>query len=119
MLPIYKQIQYFIQEETMKPELKPEPLNTSLDDTSPIAIIYSFQDLSHYTVEIRQNGQSYFIKKGDKPVVYLSKAEAKKAALANNAIKGYFALSLTYQEVGEPGKNPIYEFMPTDLSEVN
>jgi hypothetical protein len=49
----------------------------------------------------------------------LSKAEAKKAALANKAVKGYFALSLTYQEVGELGKNPMYEYMTTDLYESN
>jgi hypothetical protein len=94
-------------------------ISTSIDDSIPTAIIYCIQDLSRYNVEIRHNGTSRFIERHNQPAVFLSKAEAKKAALANKAVKGYFALSLTYQEVGELGKNPMYEYMTTDLYESN
>jgi hypothetical protein len=93
-----------------------EPLNFSgVDDTIPTAVIYCIQDLSHYNVEIRHNGNSHFIKKGGHPVIYTSKLAAKKAALANHAVKGFMALSMTYQEVGNSNKNPLYEYMPIDL----
>ena len=93
----------------------PDPA-VSVDDSVPTAIIYSIQDLSHFTVAIHHQGKAEFIQKSGSPEVFLSVAQAKQAALANKAEKGYMALSVACQETGDLRKGRLYEYMPTDLT---
>ena len=93
----------------------------SINQNERVAIIYSIDDVSYYTVEIRFEGESYFIKHKKLPVTYASINEAKKAARSHKAVTGYMALSSTYQEVGvslldTDVKRARYDYMKIDLA---
>ncbi len=71
-----------------------------IDPQKKTAIIYSVDDLFVFIVEIKENGNSYFLKKNGEPVTFANMKDAREAAVNENAVVAYLALSKTYDETG-------------------
>ncbi len=73
----------------------------ALDDSTPTAIIYAKNDLFGFTVEMRYQGQSYFLMEtSNETALYASMEQAKRAARDAGAVKAYAAYDTVYDEMG-------------------
>lgn len=62
------------------------------------AIIYAIDDLFGYTVEIKDKNKSYYLTNGSEPILFNNMGDARQAAIKENVVEAYLALSKTYEE---------------------
>lgn len=73
----------------------------NMDESIPTAIIYAKNDLFAFTVEMRHQGNSYFLsERNHKPSIFASMEQAKRAARDAGAKKAYAAYDTIYDEAG-------------------
>ncbi|MDF2866566.1 MAG: hypothetical protein K0S11_36 [Gammaproteobacteria bacterium] len=92
----------------------------SLDDSVLTAIIYAKNDLFGFKVEMRYQGDSYFLTEtGKETALYASIEQAKRAARDAGAVKAYAAYDTVYDEMGtkvpQQGKTR-FDYQTIDLS---
>ncbi|MAZ77778.1 MAG: hypothetical protein CMF39_03795 [Legionellaceae bacterium] len=75
---------------------------TTLDDSQPVAIIFSKQDSDQFTIAFRHNDTSKLVKAHDEPRLFFGMSEVKDYLHKHQKefTQAYLALDNTYDEFG-------------------